>query len=251
MQQRFTDKVAFITGGATGFGRAFAQSLSAEGAAIAIADIDVPAARATAARMAGSGAEVMAVDCDVADAESIDAAVAKAVERFGGVDVLINNAARHHRKYAKGFSSLSRDEIEGLFAVNVVGMVHCSLACRASMRERGDGVILNMASSAGFTSRTPYGVTKVAVRGLTIALASEFGPDGIRVNSIAPTMTETESVLEEYTSDEIDQLVATQFIRRRATMADVCGAMMYLCSKEAAMVTGETVRVTGGTGLCV
>jgi NAD(P)-dependent dehydrogenase (short-subunit alcohol dehydrogenase family) len=251
-RQRFAGKVAFITGGAAGLGRAFAEGLAAEGAAVVLADIDFAAAEKAAAELDPSAEAAIAAQCDVADEDSVERAVSEATERLGGVDVLINNAARHLKEYARSFSALTREQIHGLFDVNVLGIVSCSLACRPSMSARGGGVILNMASAAAYTATSPYGVTKVAVRGLTIALANELAGDGIRVNAIAPTMTPTESVLKSYSEEDFERTVAArQLINRRATLADVTNTMLFLCSDDASFITGETIRVTGGAALSI
>jgi 3-oxoacyl-[acyl-carrier protein] reductase len=250
VREGLAGKVAFITGGAMGFGRAFARALNAEGAHVAIADINLEGANDTASELHRPDRRALGVECEVSDRQSVQQAVDTVVTELGGVDILINNAAHHMKRYTQDFASLTSEEVEGLFGVNVIGIVNCSLACRSSMAERGHGVVLNIASAAAFTSRTPYGVSKVAVRGLTIALATELSAYGIRVNAVAPTLTETESALDEYSGEEFDRFVATQqLIQRRATMGDVCNAMLFLCSDEAAMITGETVRVTGGTAL--
>jgi NAD(P)-dependent dehydrogenase (short-subunit alcohol dehydrogenase family) len=252
MPQRFAGRVAFITGGANGLGRAFAGAFSAEGAAVAIADIDLQAAERAAAELAAPGTPVIALECDVADERSVERAVRLTVEKLGGVDILINNAARHLSRYAQPFSALTREEIRALFDVNVLGVINCSLACRESMSRRGGGVILNMASSAGFSVTTPYGVSKLAVRGLTISFATQFSRDKIRVNGVAPVFVGTESVLADFREEDIDAMVDTrQLIRRRCTLDDVTRVVLFLCSEDAAFVTGETMRVTGGAYLAI
>jgi NAD(P)-dependent dehydrogenase (short-subunit alcohol dehydrogenase family) len=252
LQQRFTGKVAFITGGATGLGRDFARALSREGAAVALADVDIRSAQSTAAELNTGDLPVVAIACDVAVQQSVEQAVESVTDQLGGVDVLINNAALHMKKYNGPFSSLSNQEIRGLFDVNVMGIIQCSLACRTSMQARGGGAILNMSSLAGFTTQSPYGVSKLAVRGLTIAFATEFAPDGIRVNAIAPTLTPTENVLAEFTDEDFERSVETrQLVRRRATMDDVTRTMLFLCSEDSSFITGETIRVTGGGALAV
>jgi NAD(P)-dependent dehydrogenase (short-subunit alcohol dehydrogenase family) len=233
-------------------GRAFARALTSEGAAVALADIDFAAASQTAAALDGPGTPAFAVSCDVADMTSVGRAVADAADRLGGVDLLINNAARHLKKYNQPFSSLTNEEIRGLFDVNVMGVINCSLACRESMRDRGNGVIVNMSSAGGFMASTPYSVTKLTVRGLTIAFANEFAPEGIRVNAIAPTLVGTESARAEYSDEEFDRSVATrQLVHRRGSPEDVTQAMLFLCSDEASFITGETIRVTGGAALAI
>ena len=244
---RFDGRTAVITGGAIGFGRAFARSLVAEGANVAIADIDVDMAERTAAELVAAGGQAIAVHCDVADADQVDAAVAETVDRFGGVDILINNAGLHLTKYNQPFGVLSRNEIRGLFDVNVIGVVNATLACRDSMRKRGGGVVLNISSMAGYMSATPYAVSKLAVRGLTVAFATELAPDRIRVNAIAPGLMNTENALADLPRPLIDEFVhERQLVHRLGTMGDVVSAMLFLCSDDASFITGETLKVSGG-----
>jgi 3-oxoacyl-[acyl-carrier protein] reductase len=244
---RFSERTAVITGGAVGFGRAFARALVAEGANVVLADIDADAAEPTAAELVSAGGQAIAVNCDVADADQVDAAVATTIDRFGGIDILINNAGLHLTKYNQPFGMLSRDEIRGLFDVNVIGVINVTLACRASMRERGGGVVLNISSMAGYMSATPYAVSKLAVRGLTVAFATELAPDRIRVNAIAPGLMNTESALADLPRPLIDEFVhERQLVHRLGTMGDVVSAMLFLCSDEASFITGETLKVSGG-----
>jgi NAD(P)-dependent dehydrogenase (short-subunit alcohol dehydrogenase family) len=244
---RFDGKVAFITGGAIGFGRAFARALTAEGAAVAIADIDMETAQQTVRALEADGHPALAVPCDVAREDDVDAAVGKTRAELGGIDILINNAGKHLMKYNQPFTVLPRDEIRALFDVNVIGTINCSVACLGSMRERGAGVILNISSMAAAMSSTPYGVSKLAVRGLTVAFAKEFAPDNIRVNGIAPGAMATENALIDLPPDMMrDFIDQNLLIKRMGTMDDIVAAMLYLCSDEASYVTGETLSVTGG-----
>ena len=245
-------KVAFITGGAIGFGRAFARALSSEGAAIAIADVDPAAAQELADELTTGGHSALALRCDVADEAAVDAAVARTIDELGGVDILINNAGKHLLKYNQPFTVLPRHEVRALFDVNVIGVVNCSVACRATMSERGGGVILNISSIAGHSSTSPYGVSKLAVRGLTIAFATEFAPDKIRVNAISPGLMATENALAGLPQELIDSFVDDkQLVHRLGTMDDIVDAMLFLCSPASSFVTGETLRVSGGFPLLV
>ncbi|MGD9701266.1 MAG: SDR family NAD(P)-dependent oxidoreductase [Acidimicrobiia bacterium] len=245
--KRFDGKVAFITGGAIGFGRAFARAMSAEGAAIVIADIDAHAGELTAAELRASGVTAISVQCNVGDEHQVDAAVRRTTDELGGVDVCINNAGLHLLHYNQPFSVLPRSELRDLFDVNVIGVVNCTVACRDSMRGRGGGAVLNISSIAGYISSSPYGVSKLAVRGLTIALATELAPDKIRVNAIAPGLMATENALDGLPKEMIDDFVENrQLVHRLGSMDDVVSAALYLCSDEAGFITGETLRVSGG-----
>ncbi|MBP1687901.1 MAG: short-chain alcohol dehydrogenase-like protein [Deltaproteobacteria bacterium] len=247
MVMRFRDKVAFITGGAVGFGRAFAKALAAEGAAIVIADIDGQSGCASAQALEADGHAAIAVECDVADEQRVEAAVAAAVDRFGGIDVLINNAGLHLLAYNQPFGALERQKLRELFDVNVIGIVNCTMACRRSMAARGGGVVLNIASMAGHMCITPYSVSKLAVRGLTIALATELAPDSIRVNAISPGLMATESAMEHLPQTMIDHIINnSQLIHRQGEMRDIVSAMLFLCSGESSFITGETIKVSGG-----
>jgi 3-oxoacyl-[acyl-carrier protein] reductase len=204
-------------------------------------------AERTAAELVSTGGKAIAVDCDVADQGRVDAAVAATVEAFGGVDIVINNAGLHLTKYNQPFGVLSRKEIRDLFDVNVMGVINVTLACRDSMRERGGGVVLNISSMAGYMSATPYAVSKLAVRGLTVAFATELAPDRIRVNAIAPGLMNTENALADLPKPLIEEFThRLQLVRRLGTMEDIVSAMLFLCSDEASFITGETLKVSGG-----
>jgi NAD(P)-dependent dehydrogenase (short-subunit alcohol dehydrogenase family) len=244
---RFERRTAVITGGAIGFGRAFARALAAEGANVVIADIDADMAERTAAELVSAGGHAIAVDCDVTDSARVDAAIATTIDRFGGIDIVINNAGLHLMKYNQPFGELSRNEIRSLFDVNVMGVINVTLACRDAMRDRGGGVVLNISSMAGYMSATPYAVSKLTVRGLTVAFATELVQDHIRVNAIAPGLMNTENALADLPQPLIDEFVhRLQLVHRLGTMDDVVSAMLFLCSDEASFITGETLKVSGG-----
>ncbi len=249
---RFEGRVAFITGGAIGFGRAFARALTAAGAAVVIADIDAAAGERTASELRAAGFRALAVACDVADEHAVEAAVDRSIDEFGGIDILINNAGLHLLHYNQPFSVLSRDDLRALFDVNVIGVVNCTVACRPSMRSRGGGAVLNISSIASHLSSSPYGVSKLAVRGLTIAFASELSADRIRVNAIAPGLMATENALDGLPQELVDDFVNNrQLVRRLGTMDDVVSTALYLCSDQAGFITGETLKVSGGYPLSI
>jgi 3-oxoacyl-[acyl-carrier protein] reductase len=194
---RFKDKVAFITGGATGIGRTYGRALAAEGASIVIADIDSATSAATVREFESNRWPALAVECDVASESSVDAAVSVTCGHFGGIDILINNAGAHLSEYsAPAITEIPREKWRRALDVNVTGVVNCAAAVRSSMRQRGGGVIINQLTIAafGFGGGT-YTITKAASRALVPVLASELAEDGIRVYGIAPGLVDSEAAM--------------------------------------------------------
>lgn len=245
-------RVALVTGAARGFGRAFAEALAERGAAVALADIDQEQAERAARELRARGYRALATRCDVADEHEVDDTVARVAGELGGPDILINNAGLHLTKYNQPFSELSRADVRALFDVNVLGIVNCSTACLEPMRARGGGSIVNISSMASYASRSPYGVSKLAVRGLTIAFAHEFASAGIRCNAIAPGLIATDSAMADLPDTVITSIVEEQqLVRRLGAIDDIVSMMLFLCSPEAGFITGETYRVSGGTPLSI
>jgi 3-oxoacyl-[acyl-carrier protein] reductase len=245
-------KVAFITGGGMGFGYAFAEALGSEGASVVIAEINMDAAGRAVARLEAAGIRAVAMECDVADEAAVDTAIAKCVAEFGGVDILINNAGLHLTKYNLPFSTLTRADVRALFDVNVMGIVNCSVAVLESMRIRGGGSIINISSMASNMSSSPYGVSKLAVRGLTMAFAKEFADAGIRVNAISPGLMATDSAMADLPAAMIESIINDmQFIHRRGEVQDIVNMMLFLVSDKASFITGETYKVSGGAALVI
>lgn len=241
---RFQDRVAFITGAGQGIGKAMATEIIRLGGRVAIADIDLPTARATATEL---GESALAIRCDVSDPESVDAAVDLAAETFGGIDILINNAALHLMSWNRRVTELTTAEWRHLMDVNVIGLVNCARAARPHMATRPGAAMLNISSIAGMASENAYGVSKLAVRGLTVSLAVELAGDGIRVNALAPGAVDSENAMDELSREILDDLIQKkQLIKRQGTRTDLVEAMKYLCSDAASFVTGETLIVGGG-----
>lgn len=249
---KFADKVAAITGGAQGMGRRFGLALAGDGAAIAIYDIDDDKGHAVADEIRAAGGQALFVHCDVADENSVEQAVAGTVSELGGVDILINCAAKHLMEYNEPCTRLARDKWRLMLDINVTGIVNCADAVHASMKKRGGGVIINISSIAGFVATSSYGVSKLAVRGLTVALASELAEDNIRVCGIAPGIVDSENAMDDVPRELIDNFINNlQLIKRQGRVDDLTNALFFLCSDDSSFVTGETLIVGGGFPLRV
>ncbi|MFI1927929.1 MULTISPECIES: SDR family NAD(P)-dependent oxidoreductase [unclassified Streptomyces] len=243
-------KVALVTGGGRGFGKAFGEALSALGAHVVLADIDGAAAAEAAAELTARGGSATGVTCDVADEAEVGAVVNEVTERHGGLDILVNNAGLH-AAYNRPFTELGLTKVRRVLDVNVMGVIICSLAAREAMKGRAGASVVNISSSAAYANRSIYGVSKLAVRGLTVSFAREFAADGIRVNAIAPGLIFTDTVRAELSAAEADRVLGEQILRREGEERDVVEALLYLISSKASFVTGETLRVTGGFALSV
>ena len=252
--KRFEGKSVLITGAARGIGRAFAEAFVAEGATVAIGDIDVPRAEASAAEI-GEGA--WALELDVASQDSIDAAVAAVVARTGGVDVLINNAALFD---LAPIVDITRESYERLFSINVAGSLFTLQAVAKAMIARGGGgKIVNMASQAGRRGEplvAVYCATKAAVISLTQSAGLNLIEHGINVNAIAPGVVDGEhwdgvdakfAEAEGLAPGEKKRAVGAAVpIGRMATPADLRGMALFLASPEADYIVAQTYNVDGG-----
>jgi NAD(P)-dependent dehydrogenase (short-subunit alcohol dehydrogenase family) len=240
-------KIAFITGGARGIGETLAHGFVQAGAKVALADIDVAAAEVAAAKFPVGSA--IAVACDVTDRDSITAAMARTVETFGGLNILVNNAARHQYEFNQPCTQLAPDKWRTILDVNIMGTVNCSALAAEQMRKFGGGAILNLSSVAGYEVNTSYGVTKLAIRGLTMAMAEELAPNNIRVNGIAPGFMDSETVLKDVPAFIAEKFINDfQLIKRQGRMTELVGAARLLCSDEGSFITGETIMIGGGAG---
>ena len=251
MADEVQGKVALITGGGRGFGKAFGTALAARGAHVVLADIDGAAAASAAAEIAEKGGNATGAACDVADEAGVAAMVDEVAGKHGGLDILVNNAGLHSAAYNKPSADLGIAKLRRLFDVNVMGVFICSLAARQAMSGRAGATIVNISSSAAYANRTAYGVSKLAVRGLTVQLAREFAADGIRVNAIAPGLIFTDTVRGELAGEDVERVMEQQILQREGEERDIVDALLFLVSPEASFITGETLRVTGGFALSV
>lgn len=248
MSGALAGRSAIVTGAGGGLGRAFALAFAAAGAHVCAADIDAGAAAATAAAVGDTGGSVVAASGDVATAEGAGAIASAARDAFGGIDVLVNNAAVYAGLERRSFEEIPIEEWDRVMAVNVRGPWLCARACVGSMRARGGGAIVNIASAtvlSGSPLLAHYVSSKGALIAMTRVMARELGGDSIRVNAIAPGFTLTDASREHVENAETYG-VERGAIKRAIQPDDVVGAALFLASEASAMVTGQTLVVDGG-----
>jgi 3-oxoacyl-[acyl-carrier protein] reductase len=243
---RFEGKVAVITGAGAGIGRGYAAGFACEGAAVVVVDVDDEGADQTVRLVQSEGGRAVAVHADVTDDTAVADMVATAVSTFGGIDILVNNAARHLGRTHECLG-IPADEWRLVLDVNVVGPLVCAQACRAAMVARGGGVVVNQSSVAAWVaSGGAYGVSKLALNRLTMALAQELAVDAIRVVGIAPGVIGSEAVLAAMSPADVTRLKGEQLIPRTGRIEDCVQLALFLCSTEASFITGHTMAVDGG-----
>ncbi len=246
-------KVAIVTGAARGIGRAYADGLAAAGAAVAIADIREEEGSEAAKAIEAAGGRAMFVGADVTDPESTVGLAAATAGEFGGVDILVNNAAIFAGLSRAHLTELSVERWRRVIDVNVTGAWLCMRATVPYMQERGGGAIVNQASIAAYGMHgggmLDYATSKTAIIGLTKSAAKELGADGIRVNAICPGGVSTEAALELAGGDTtlIERLaVEAQLIKQVIGPDDMVGPLLFLVSDASKFMTGQTVVVDGG-----
>ncbi len=248
---RLQDRVAIVTGGGHGIGKAYCEGLAREGAKVVVADIDGAAAEQVAAELRGGGGEALATRTDVVDLASVEQMAAQALETFGRIDVLVNNAALFATIPINrgGFDQIDEDEWDRVMAVNVKGVWFCCKAVVPTMQRQESGSIVNISSSTalyGPPGRIHYAASKGAVAAMTRTLARELGGSNIRVNSVAPGST----LSEENPTEDILRMrqapIAVRAIKRVQVPRDLVGVVLFLASDDSAFMTGQTLVVDGG-----
>ena len=242
-------RVAVVTGGASGIGLEFSRRLTREGAAVVIAD--VAGAPEAAAQLAGEGARAFGVRADVASEEDVAATVEAARAQFGGLDILVNNAALFSTLAPGPFGAIDPVEWRRVMDVNVMGPFLMARAVVPAMRDRGAGRIVNIASNTvrkGAPGLLHYVASKGAVIAMTRSMARELGPDNITVNALAPGFTLSSGVAGNAAYQERFKAAAVEAraIRRDQKPEDLLGALAFLASDDAAFITGQTLVVDGG-----
>ena len=243
-----TGKVALITGGSRGIGLAIAEAYAAAGARLALASRKQEAVDAAAETIRQAGGEALAVAAHTGDGAAVEALVARVVELYGGIDILVNNAATN--PHFGPFLTAEDSHWDKILDVNVKGYFRVAKACIPVMRQRGGGKIINMASVAGLEPQRMMGVycvSKAAVLMMTQVLAAETAADNIQVNAIAPGFVKTKfSQVLWSTPDVHDRLVGAIPAGRMAEAEEIAGIAVYLASAASSFTTGATFVVDGG-----
>jgi 3-oxoacyl-[acyl-carrier protein] reductase len=240
-------RVAVVTGGGRGIGREYCRALAGQGAAVAVADIDVAGAEETAALLTAEGGQAAALGVDVSDRQSTLGLAAEVRERFGRADILVNNAAIYHSMRTDPQLTVDIDYWRRVFAVNLDGALLMTQAVAPMMIEAGWGRVVMQSSAAAYLGGGGhYGVSKLALLGLTRGFAKELGPHGVTVNGIAPGVVFTEATEATVPAAKLDQLLAMSPLPHRAQPGDLVGTLLFLCSDAAAWMTGQTLIVDGG-----
>lgn len=247
---RLAGKTAIITGAAQGIGATYAKAMAAEGACVAVADVLDGSAVVHEITMAGGRAVSMLTD--VSETASVNAMIESTLSAFGGIDILVNNAAIFASLSLKPISAISDEEWDKVMQVNVAGLFKCSRAVLPHMRKTGGGKIINIASGTVFMGSPMllhYVTSKAAVVGFSRALAREVGRDNICVNSLAPGFTLSEGVKssQNYPAALHTQIEAGRCFRRAQQPEDLIGSLLFLASSESDFVTGQTLVVDGGS----
>ena len=245
-------KVAIITGGGRGIGRAFALRFAEEGARLLLPDISLERAEGVAKEIRAKGGQALAMETDISDEDATRKMAEMVIKQYGKVDILVNNAAVWYELNITPWDTWTVRDWDRIFEVNVKGTWLCCKAIAPLMVKQSRGKIINLASNVAQVPAAqfflPYSCSKGAVYTLTHALARALGPSGINVNAIAPGYTATEASLGQRDSEKTFEIATSeQTFHRREQAADLLGTAVFLASEDSDFITGQVIYVDGGT----
>jgi NAD(P)-dependent dehydrogenase (short-subunit alcohol dehydrogenase family) len=246
---RFTGKVVFVTGAASGIGRAAAVAYAAEGARVAIVDRSADALKQTEASVKNAGGDVLAIACDVSSPEQVEAAVKLVVERFGRLDVAFNNAGVENK--ASPLHEIDLEEWDRILGINLRGTFVCMKHEIAQMVRQGSGVVVNTSSGAGIcgvAGGAAYAASKHGIIGMTKSAALDYARQNIRVNAVLPGNIET-PMMDRFTGGDIQKAIDLEPVGRLGKPEEIAEAVLWMSSDPGGFVTGSAIVIDGGWSL--
>ena len=242
-------RVAIVTGGGQALGRSYALHLAAQGVIPVIAEYNAENGARVAKEIEDAGGKALAITTDVGDVAQVDAMAKQVLAKFGRIDILINNAAVFSKITMVPFWELPREEWKRAMDVNITGAFDCARAVAPAMREAKWGRIMNIASGTpllGLPNYLHYITSKSAMFGMSRSMARELGPFNVTVNTFIPGVTKTEVERPSVSDEKFAGYTQMQCLKRLSTPEDMSKVMVFLCSDEAAWITGQTILVDGG-----
>lgn len=243
------DRVAVVTGGGQGLGRAFCKAFAAQGAVAVIADVNGSKASLVAEEIVTAGGRALAVETDVSNVSSVESMAQQVIKRCGRVDILINNAAIFSTLEMRPFGEIPVEEWKRVMDVNVNGPYLCARALSPTMTSAGWGRIVNISSASMLEGRANYlhyTTSKSALIGMTRSMARELGKDGINVNAVLPGATFTEIERKTVSPGQMQALIDGRCIKREERPEDLIGTILFLSSDASAFITGQSITIDGG-----
>jgi len=243
-----TGKVAIVTGGGNGIGRASSLMLAAYGAAVAIADLKLAAAEKVAAEITAAGGKALALECNVLKEEDLVGVVERTASELGGIHILVNNAGGGGAGRESPYK-ISLEQFERPFQINVFSAWRLSQLCAPHMEKGGYGSIINMSSMSSINKSpaiSAYAASKAAINHMTANLAHDYGPAGIRVNAVGPGAVRTDALATVLTPEIEQRMLSHTPIKRLGEADDIAGAVLYFAAPISNWVSGQTLFVNGG-----